>query len=261
MAAGHQVIPLQADLCDPEAIRSEIKAHDFDTVVHLAGIAFVGHEDASSFYQVNLFGTLHLLEAILKSQKSPARVLIASSANIYGNAPQSPIEESTPAKPVNHYATSKLAMECMARTYSDRLNLIIARPFNYTGPGQHPDFLIPKLVNHFKAKSGTISLGNLGVEREFNDVRMVIEAYLGLLDSGVPGETYNVCSGQTHTLESILALLTDLTGHHPEIKVDPRFVRANEIQRLSGCPQKLLETLTDLSPPPIRQTLEWMLAS
>lgn len=258
-AAGHTVVPLQADLCDPGGLTRELAVVDFDAVVHLAGIAFVGHADALGFYQVNVLGTLNLLDAILKSRNPKAKVLVASSANIYGNAAISPISESALPSPVNHYATSKLAMECMATTYKDRLNLIVARPFNYTGPGQNPDFLIPKLVHHYKARSTSISLGNLDVEREFNDVRMVVEAYLGLLAHGTSGETYNVCSGQTHTLQSILTLLSELTGHQPEIEVDPRFVRANEIQKLSGSPKKLLEQVSNLKPPTIRETLEWML--
>jgi nucleoside-diphosphate-sugar epimerase len=156
---------------------------------------------------------------------------------------------------------SKLAMEFMARTYSERLPIIITRPFNYTGVGQSPDFLIPKLVGHFKARSATIELGNLHVEREFNDVRMVCDAYLRLLSEGQPGETYNICSGRPYTLQTAIDMLIELTGHNPEIRVNPKFVRQNEVVRLCGDPAKLDAVTGDRPGFSLRETLVWMLDS
>ena len=98
----------------------------------------------------NAVGTTHLLDAIASLQSVPRRVVVASSANVYGNSTVEPITEATPPAPVNHYAASKMAMEAMARTYVDRLPLVITRPFNYTGVGGQVDhFLVPKLVAHF----------------------------------------------------------------------------------------------------------------
>ena len=165
-------------------------------VVHLAAISFVGHGNADDFYRVNVVGTVNLLEALLKLEKKPTKVLIASSANVYGNCEISPISESQQPLPVNHYAMSKLAMELMARTYLSRLPIFFTRPFNYIGLGQAESFVIPKLISHFTKKAEVIELGNLNVEREFNDVRFVCDAYLRLLDVAKPGESYNICSGK-----------------------------------------------------------------
>jgi nucleoside-diphosphate-sugar epimerase len=154
---------------------------------------------------------------------------------------------------------SKLAMEHMARTYLDRLPVVFTRPFNYTGPGQAPDFLIPKLVSHFALFASAIDLGNLHTEREFNDVRMVCDAYLALLDHGVLGEVYNVCSGQPYTLQTVLDELTKITGHELVVRVNPAFVRANEVHRLCGDPAKLLACVGPLRRPALRETLQTML--
>lgn len=100
-------------------------------------------------------------------------------------------------------------------------------------------FVVPKIVAHFKEKATTIELGNLHVEREYNDVRMVCDIYLRLLTSAETGETYNICTSQTYTLQQIIATLTELTGHTIQVKVNPAFVRANEVHRLCGNSYKI----------------------
>lgn len=265
LAEGNSVIALQSDLTDSDALRQEVSEASPDAVVHLAAISFVGHADEKAFYGVNVVGTTNLLDALTKLPTPPHRVLLASSANIYGNTAHSPISETQPAAPVNHYATSKLAMECMARTYEDRLNLIITRPFNYTGPGQDVNFLIPKLAMHFAARAPSIALGNLHVEREFNDVRMVCNAYLFLLAYGEPGGIYNVCSGQPYELQHVIDSFTQITGYKMEVSVNPAFVRGNEVHRLCGNPAKLNALLTrygaKLEAPTLEETLRRMLAA
>jgi GDP-6-deoxy-D-talose 4-dehydrogenase len=258
---GHEVIPLERNLCDGMGLLTAPAPPDFTHVLHLAAISFTAHTDFAALYDVNLFGTLNLLDALLAWGRTPETILLASSANVYGNAKVSPIDESVVPAPVNHYATSKLAMECMAKTYLDRLPIIITRPFNYVGPGQAQVFVIPKLVRHFHEKAAVIELGNLDVEREFNDVRMVCEAYLALLENGNAGEIYNICSGQPHCLKEIIGHLSRLTGHTMNVQVNPAFIRANEIIRLCGDPRKLQATVGKLDCPAIEDTLAWMLRS
>jgi GDP-6-deoxy-D-talose 4-dehydrogenase len=265
VAAGHIVIALQSDLTHRGALHQEVLALVPEAVVHLAAISFVGHANEAAFYAVNVVGTTNLLDALVKLPARPARVLLASSANIYGNTAQSPIAENQAPTPVNHYGMSKLAMEFMARTYNERLNLVVARPFNYTGPGQDAHFLIPKLAAHFAARAPFIELGNLDVEREFNDVQMVCDAYLQLLAHGEPGEAYNICSGRPYALRRVIETLARMTSHNPRIEVNPAFVRASEVHRLCGNPYKL-QTLfsaqkVELYEPSLEETLERMLGS
>lgn len=260
-AAGHVVVALAANLTDKAAVANEVAKAEPDAVVHLAAISFVGHADDTAFYGVNVVGTTNLLAALAALPVKPRCVLVASSANIYGNCEVSPINETQTPAPVNHYAMSKLAMEHMAWTYLDRLPIVITRPFNYTGPAQAPQFLIPKLVSHFARCAEQIELGNLQVEREFNDVRMVCDAYLKLLEKGRPGEAYNVCSGQPHTLQHVIATLEQITKHHMNVQVNPAFVRANEVHRLCGDPGKLLATIGPLNNHTLAETLSWMLSA
>lgn len=258
---GYEVIALQADLKDRETVRQQVLKASPEAVVHLGAISFVGHADTSAFYNVNVIGTLNLLDALAALAQPPRNILLASSANVYGNCEQSPITEEQPPAPVNHYAMSKLAMEYMARTYLDRLPLFFVRPFNYTGPGQAESFIIPKLAAHFARRAEIVELGNIDVEREFNDVRFVSEAYLQLLKKAQSGEIYNICSGKPVTLKSVLELLTHITGHHLQIKVNPAFVRNNEIHRLCGSPAKLLNIVGDIPLPALQDTLQWMLGA
>jgi len=264
-ALGYTVEPLLADLTDKPALNAEVLLAAPDAVVHLAGISFVGHADDAAFYAVNVVGTTNLLASLATLPKIPKKVLLASSANVYGNCEASPINEAQSTVPVNHYAMSKLAMEGMARTYADRLPIVITRPFNYTGTGHDLNFVIPKLVDHFAKRAPRIALGNLHVEREFNDVHMVCAAYLHLLSIGEPGETYNVCSGQPHTLQRVIDELARLTQHAMQVEVNPAFVRANELHRLCGDPGKLQRLLGQhgivLKVPSLPMMLQEMLAA
>jgi nucleoside-diphosphate-sugar epimerase len=256
---GHKVVSLQANLIDKDSVASEVLQVQPDAVVHLAAISFVGHADDTALYGVNVVGTMNLLAGLAALPVKPFKVLLASSANVYGNCDAAPITEEQPESPVNHYAMSKLAMEHMARTYLDRLPMVITRPFNYTGPGQASNFLMPKLVDHFARRAPAIELGNLHVEREFNDVRMVCNAYLSLLKKGQSGEIYNICSGQPYTLQHVIGVLSELTAHNLDVKVNHQFVRTNEVYRLCGSPNKLLACTGPLEKYYLRNTLQSML--
>lgn len=255
-AAGHQVIALGCDLNDKSALRREVLAANPDHVVHLAAISFVGAADEQAFYAVNVVGAMNLLDAVAELPLAPRRVLLASSANVYGNCAASPIVETEAAAPMNHYAMSKLAMEHMAHTYAERLSLIVTRPFNYTGVGQPVQFLVPKLVSHFARRAPLIELGNLDVEREFNDVEMVCASYLRLLEHGEAGETYNICTGTAYSLQHLIDTLSRLSGHEIEVRVNPQFVRRGEVHRLCGSPVKLQALLNSSGGPLVNPGLE-----
>lgn len=258
---GHLVVGLTADITNPLAVEQEVRALRPEAAVHLAAISFVGHGDANAFYQVNLIGTRNLLDALAQHANDLRCVLLASSANIYGNTTDGVVDESAPPSPMNDYAASKLSMEYMARLWMDKLPIVITRPFNYTGVGHDTRFVIPKLVAHFARRAESIDLGNLDVEREFNDVRTVCEAYLRLLQLGRPGQTYNICSGQPISLKPVIDTLKLITGHDLRVQVNPSFVRANEVRRLCGDPAKLNACIGELRPPALEETLRWMLSA
>lgn len=248
-----------ADLTDSVALRAAVEAMRPDAVVHLAAVAFVGHGDLDAFYRVNLLGTRHLLEALAQSTQPPQCVLLASSANVYGNATEGLLTESTPPHPANDYAVSKLAMEHMAHLWGDKLPIVIARPFNYTGVGQSTSFLLPKIVAHFQKRSPVIELGNLHVWRDFSDVRAVAVAYRRLLEVCPSGQTVNVCSGRLHSLGEVLEMTQAMTAHSMKVEINPAFVRSNEVKTLCGDASLLRRLIGDWDSPPLEDTLRWML--
>jgi nucleoside-diphosphate-sugar epimerase len=263
--SGLKVCELASNLNDVEALEKEVLAAQPDFVVHLAGISFVASKDHEAFYRVHALGTSNLLQALTKLPVIPKKILLASSATVYGNSTNPLSVEDQALMPIDHYATSKVAMEEMAKTFFNRLPIVIARPFNYTGPGQKGNFLIPKLVEHFANRKPFIELGNLNIEREFNDVNMICDAYLKLLDLGKPNEIYNVCSGQARSLQFVLDTLKQITGHNIEIRVNPDFVRASEVHRMVGDPGKLKSLLVtkglSLQIPALEDTFQQMLSA
>jgi nucleoside-diphosphate-sugar epimerase len=198
------------------------------------------------------------VQALARLEHPPSRVIIASSANVYGTPDVEVLDESVCPAPVNHYANSKLAMEHTVRTWFDRFPIVITRPFNYTGRGQADRFLIPKIVNHFRERSPVIELGNLHVSRDYSDVEDVVDAYMALLESDVKSEIVNVCSGRPIALLDIIAMMNAIAGYEIEVRVNREFVRSNEVPRLIGSSAKL-RSLVDLPPPrPLFDTLRRM---
>ena len=256
---GHEVHSLKSNLKDVKSLTKEIRLTEPEGVIHLAGISFVGQSNPAEFYEVNTIGSLNLLGALANLPNPPQKVLFASSANVYGNVTHSPINELEPSHPINHYGISKVAMESLKHIYQNRLPIDILRCFNYTGRGQSKDFLIPKLIHHFKNKLPSIELGNLNIKREFNDVRMVTDVYLKLLSKQKSGEVYNLCSGSVYSIDEIIKILEHLTNHSIEIKINPSFIRHNELSILCGDPAKLIDAIGDLPQFTIEETLQWML--
>ena len=273
-AAGYQVYGMgersaqqpsqyytQVNLSDLDGLVVAVAAIQPHVVVHLAGIAFVGNASAKAFYDVNTVGTRNLLQALADNAANLECVLLASSANVYGNSTEGILDESAIPNPANDYAVSKLAMEYMARLWFDKLPIVIARPFNYTGVGQSESFLLPKIINHFKRGAKQIELGNCDVFRDFSDVRAIANAYGRLLDVRPLGQTINVCSGKTHSLREVIQMAEQIAGYKIDVAVNPAFVRANEVRTLLGSATLLHKTIGEWSTPDLYSTLEWMYKS
>lgn len=262
--AGHEVPDAGLDITDYSACERVVREIAPDYVIHLAAISHVAHGSTEDFYKVNVVGTDNLLGAIAALPVPPRKVVLASSANIYGNAAgDAPIPESAPLRPANHYGVSKAAMEMVAAMYADRLPITIVRPFNLTGPGQSPSFLIPKLVEAFVSGASAVTLGNLDVSRDFSDVRDIARYFRVLAESAPAGTTVNLCSGVTWSFRNVFDTLAEITGHRPEIITDPALVRANEIKVLTGDRSRLSSLLgpEDAGARDFTETLRWMVDS
>ena len=248
----------QCDLTDEDSLNRLLAETKPTGVIHLAAMSFVGHGDETAFYHVNTVGTTNLLQAIDKAGLNPEKIIIASSANVYGNPTVEVISETTPLNPISHYAVSKLAMEMMVKTWYERFPISIARPFNYTGVGQNKKFLVPKIVDHYAQGKKAIELGNLDVARDFSDVRDIAAAYLNLFESPVHSNIVNFCSGHTLTLAEILELMNELADYEIDVTVNPAFVRKNEIKILCGDNSKMKQLLGVVPSTPFIKTLRAM---
>lgn len=238
---------LCADLSETDRIADWIATIRPTHIVHLAALSHVVGP-ALPFYEVNVLGAESLLRAIDEAGVRPEKVVIASSANVYGNTRANPISEEEPPKPANHYAVSKLAMESVVHQWFDRLPILVTRPFNYTGPGQSETFLFAKLAAAFHRREPVIRLGNLRVARDLSDVSFVADVYRRLMRCAAASIVVNICSGQSVAIGKALEILRTLTGHDPEIVIDPMLVRANDIEVLTGDPTRLQALIGPLSP-------------
>lgn len=250
---------LSLDLADRAATLGVVRSLDPDYVVHLAAVSYVAHEDAADFYRANVLGTINLVDA-LASCRNLRRLVVASSANVYGNATELPITESNTPDPPNDYAVSKLAME---RAVSIRIGgerLVIVRPFNCTGVGQAEHFVVPKIVAAHARRDPTLELGNTGVARDFSDVRDVVAAYLALLPARFEGGVVNLCSGQATSLASILERLAALAGYRPQVVSSPTLTRRQEISTLHGSDALLRSIIGPYRTHALDDTLRWMYA-
>jgi nucleoside-diphosphate-sugar epimerase len=228
----------KCDILSKEEISSVLKRIQPDYVIHLAAISFVASDNVPNMYETNILGTLNLLETLDNLRVTPKKIIIASSAAVYGNIGSILSEDMCP-KPVNHYGNSKMAMENMVSNFYDKFNIIITRPFNYTGIGQESNFLVPKIVSHFKDKKDFIELGNLYTYREYNDVRFLSKVYLELMNRDFNSGVVNISSAVTHKINDILEIMENISSHSIEVRVNNNFVRKNEIKELKGSSEKL----------------------
>lgn len=255
--AGATPLPLKVDLTDPDATDLAVQAADFDHVIHLAGHAFVHAADWHPFYMVNQIGTLNLLDAVARKTEG-VRCILASSAQIYGPNAQGLITEEATPNPANHYAIGKYGMELGSKLWAEKLDIVITRPFNYTGIGQDTKYLVPKIVDHFRRRAPLIELGNTWVQRDFGDVRSVADAYVGLVMAPDVPRVVNIATGSVSSIADIIETLSALSGHRIDIKVNPAFVRKGDVEILGGDATLLRKTLPDWSPHAIDDTLQWL---
>jgi GDP-4-dehydro-6-deoxy-D-mannose reductase len=242
-----KIVPF--DLNDPAAMRTALTPL-CDAIVHLAAVASVSEarQDPGRAWVINAAGTARLMETVIAAREADDTdplVLVVSSAEVYGAGSATPRMESDPLFPRSPYAASKVGAEVAALEAWRRagLRVVVARPFPHTGPKQPPPYVVPSFIQRLlaaKAAGATrVPTGNLDPVRDLLDVRDVAEAYLGLLATGLAGETYNVARGEGITLRDLFCRIAELVGIRAEPVPDPSLVRANDIPHLVGDPTKL----------------------
>lgn len=223
-----------------------------DAVIHLAGQTFVpeAFRDPARTFEINLLGTLNLLQA-LKARGFKGPFLYVSSGDVYGQVDEAalPITEQQPPCPRNPYAVSKLSAEhlCLQWGLSEDWPVLVARPFNHIGTGQKDSFVIASAARQIsRIRQGLqgpqLEVGDIDVTRDFLDVDDVISAYFALLEKGVPGQVYNICSGHERSIRSLIEQLADLAGVELQLVQDPARMRRADQRRVRGSHQRLART-------------------
>lgn len=228
-----------SDILNLEQLKKIVNKIKPNYVFHLAAISFVQHENISEIYNVNVIGTQNLLEACLDNKENLRKIILASSATVYGTQNTDVLNEELCPNPINHYGISKYAMEQIGKTYFQELPIVITRPFNYTAPGHGEQFVIPKIAKAFKNREINLELGNLDVFREYNSIEYVCDVYYKLMESDVTSEIVNIASGRVHSLSQIIEVFKARSNHNITIQINPNFVRKDEVKSLMGSTLKL----------------------
>ena len=240
-----------------------------DAVIHLAAQSFVpdAFRDPGATLQVNLFGTLNLLQA-LREAGFAGRMIYVSSGDVYGLVPEGalPVTEAWLPVPRNPYAVSKLAAETLCRQWAitEAMDIVLARPFNHIGRGQSERFVVSDFAKQIAdvrrgSREPQVKVGDVDVTRDFTDVRDVVHAYFALLDRGARGEVYNVCSGEERSIRSILMRLVELAGVDVAIETEPVRMRKAEQRRMRGDPSKIEAAAKWKATTPLDESLAAML--
>ena len=225
-----------------------------DAIFHLAGIAHVpsANADPGGTLEVNVIVASRLLGDVRVRRAAgtldPVVVMVGSGEQ-YGRHSDSdlPLAESAEQRPMGVYAASKAAQEVLALEAhrAGGVRVIAARPFNHSGPGQSPSFVIPALVRRAVALRGTsrpLVMGNTDTVRDFSHVADVARAYVALAERGMPGEAYNIASGTGTDMAALARRILALAGVDAKLQTDPALVRPADVPSLVGGAAKLRTT-------------------
>jgi len=242
--AGLHATPF--DVTDAEAVDAAVDAVRPDAVVHLAAIAAIpaARLDPGRAWQVNLKGTLNVARAVL--HRTPGcTLLFASSADLYGASFRTgqPLDEGALPAPLNTYAATKAAADlALGAMAAEGLRVVRVRPFNHTGPGQAPGFVVAAFAEQVaRIAAGlqppVLRVGALDPMRDFLDVRDVCAAYalcLARADALAPGTVLNLASGRPRRVGDVLAALMHAAGVQAEVVADPGRLRPTDIPIAAG---------------------------
>lgn len=259
------------DLLDAPALGALVGRIVPEAICHLAALSLVpeAERDPAAAYRVNVDGTLAVLGA-LRDRAPKARLLFVGSGDSYGAvlSDELPIDEDVPLRPLSVYGASKAAADLTAaqwgRAYG--LDVVRARPFNHTGPGQRPTFVSPALAKQIAAieagrQPPALRIGNLDPVRDLSDVRDVAAGYAALLERGMSGHVYNLCSGIGRSIREVVEVFRALARVPIEVVQDPALVRPVEVPRVVGSAERATADTAWRPTIPFEQTandlLEW----
>ncbi len=251
------------DITDRDGVTQAIEEIQPTRIFHLAGAPNVATSwaNAVSHLKINALGTHHILEAIRRSGR-PCRLVVVTSALVY-HATDDPIREDAVLRPSNPYGLSKLAQDQLAlrAAHDEHLDVVVARPFNHIGPRQEPGFAVSNFARQIaRIEAGLappqLQVGNLEARRDITDVRDVVEAYERLMDRGVAGRAYNICSGRAWRMQDLLDELLHLSSSKIRVETDPTRLRPNDVPIVQGDATRIRSELGWMPRIRVEQTLQ-----
>jgi GDP-4-dehydro-6-deoxy-D-mannose reductase len=259
----------RCELTDGKAVDALLGEVQPDAIVHLAAQSSAGRSFAEPAATIknNVLPVLHILE-YLRTTRVATKLLAVGSADIYGPVKpgELPLAETRAPNPVNPYSLSKTFQEQICGQFASLhgVDVVMTRSFNHTGRGQRDTFVLSSFARQIvEIRTGrrepVVAAGNIDVRRDFSDVRDVAGAYLALLRKGKSGETYNVCSGKSHSLRELLEKTADLAGVRIEIRIDADRLRPVDMEELRGDPSKIAGHTGWSAKIPIETTLGMLL--
>ncbi len=257
----------KVNLLEADTVKNIIKEEQPEWVFHLAALTAPGlsFDNPTDTMTNNIAAEIHLFEALRKADLLASRVLITSSAEVYGIvAPNDlPIDEDTPLRPTTPYAVSKIAQDYLGLQYflSYKMPIVRVRPFNHIGPRQSDAFAIgafaKKIAMIEKGKMEPIlKVGNTDAKRDFTDVRDMVRAYALVLENGIPSEVYNIGSGVSHKIADVLDMMLKESTTSITVETDESLLRPVENPELICDATKVRDATRWMPVIPLEQTLK-----
>ncbi len=246
-----QIDCVKADLTNAAKTEEIIGDQKPDLVFHLAALTSPAESFKSPLTTItnNIAMGVNLLEAIKNNKLEKTRILIVSSADVYGivSPKDLPIDEDTPFAPTNPYAVSKITQDFLGLQYNiaHDLQIVRVRPFNHIGARQSPQFVVSSFAKQIAEieklhKDRVIHVGNIETKRDFTDVRDVVTAYELILNKGIIGDVYNIGSGRAHKISDILHILLSMSTVKINVKIDDMLLRPSDTPELVCDNRKLV---------------------
>ena len=235
-----------ADIKDFTAVNRFIGEIKPEKIFHLAAQSFVpaSWKSPMETLDTNIAGQVNLFEAIRQHGLADKTVIqIACSSEEYGlvHEDEVPIKESNPLRPLSPYAVSKITQDYLGYQYHESYGIkaIRTRTFNHTGPRRGEVFVISTFSKQIALIENDLidpvmKVGNLDAQRDFTDVRDVVRAYWIATEKCTPGKVYNIASGTTHTIQSVLDKLLAMSNKEIKVVQDPERMRPSDVQILLG---------------------------
>ena len=261
-----QISVFYGDIRDERVVEKILSQVQPDYLYHLAGSAFVpdAEDNPKQVYEVNVLGTLNLLET-LRTLQLKTRVLIVGSGDIYGQVPKEhlPVNENYPPMPTTYYGMTKASADMIADQYATtfQMDVIRVRPFNHIGPRQSDQFVCSSFAKQIAEiekgmRKPILHVGNLDACRDFTDVRDVVRSYRMILEGARSGAVYNVGSSKAWKIEDLVKkLISQSKTKTIELKQDPSRMRSNDISVMLSETSSLKNDLDWEPEIPIEQTL------